>query len=165
MASADRTRFSPEGSLALSRRAARADMLVGRPVTVRPGSGDGRNLLSPVRRTVVTVVLLLLLPAGMVLAYWAGEIDRLEMRAALAPTELAPGAVSSRCGVPVRAWRRTWRSEACQRRGPTSTMSCGSAVKAGVAASAPSWWTTGDGASSPPRVRRWPAVTSAAASP
>ena len=92
MASADRTRFSPEGSLALARKAARADTLVGRPVAVRPGSGDGRDLLSPVRRTVVAVVLLLLLPAGLVLAYWAGAIDRLEMTAALAPTELAPGA-------------------------------------------------------------------------
>lgn len=43
-------------------------------MAVRPGSGDGRDLLSPVRRTVVAVVLLLLLPAELVLAYWAGAI-------------------------------------------------------------------------------------------
>jgi hypothetical protein len=53
---------------------------------------DGRDLLSPARRVVVAAVLLLLLPARLVMAYSVGAFDRPEMTAALAPTELAPGA-------------------------------------------------------------------------
>jgi hypothetical protein len=45
-----------------------------------------------VRRTVAGAVLLLLLPAGLAVAYWAGAIDLPGMTAMLAPTELAPGA-------------------------------------------------------------------------
>ena len=40
----------------------------------------------------VLLLLLLLLPAGLVMAYSVGAFDRPEMTAALAPTELAPGA-------------------------------------------------------------------------
>jgi len=52
---------------------------------------DGRSLLSPARRAVAAAVLLLL-PVVLVVAYSIGAFDRPEMTAALAPTELAPGA-------------------------------------------------------------------------
>ena len=64
----------------------------GREATPAQPARDSRGLLSPVRRTVAEVVLLLLLFAGLAVAYWAGAFDRQGMPAMLAPTELAPGA-------------------------------------------------------------------------
>jgi hypothetical protein len=43
MPSADRTKLSPQGSLALMREGARTDNLIGGPVEIRPGFGGGRG--------------------------------------------------------------------------------------------------------------------------
>ncbi|MCA1715807.1 MAG: anti-sigma factor [Actinobacteria bacterium] len=61
----------------------------GQETTSAETARDGRGLLSPARRAVVA---LLLIPAGLVVAYWVGAFDRPEMTAELASTELAPGA-------------------------------------------------------------------------
>ncbi len=61
-----------------------------REATSAETARDGWGLLSPARRAVVAAVLLL--PVLLVVAYSIGAFDRPEMTAALAPTELAPGA-------------------------------------------------------------------------
>jgi hypothetical protein len=132
----------------------------GREATSAETVRDGRALLSPVRRAVATAVLLLLLFTGLAEAYWAGDDGRAHADGARA----WGGRRTRGNGFGFRCRGEPGSPGACRRLGPASTTSCGSARRAGVSAPAFSWWTTGDGVSSPLRPQSWVAATSAPAS-